>query len=149
MIDKFDGEYAFLSNFYPSPIVIKDDEDEFIAKTVEHYFQFMKTPSMEEGIVILCAETPGQAKRLGRKCYLRKDWDEVKDDIMLKALREKFEHPKLRTMLLATGDETLVEGNHWHDNYWGVCSCDKCKGIGKNKLGQLLMKVREEIRNDT
>ena len=144
MINKFDGEYAFLSNFYPSPIVIKDGEDEFVAKTVEHYFQYMKTPSMEEGIAILEAETPGQAKRLGRKCHLREDWEEVKDDVMLEALHEKFQYPELRAKLLATGNEELVEGNWWRDTYWGVC-----EGVGQNKLGQLLMKVREEIKNDT
>lgn len=144
MINKFEGEYFFLSNFYPSPIVIKDGEDEFIAKTVEHYFQYMKTPSMEEGIGILAANTPGEAKRLGRKCHLRKDWEQVKDKVMLTALRKKFTIPELKKKLIATGDKELIEGNLWHDTYWGVCN-----GIGKNMLGKLLMQVREEIKNDT
>lgn len=152
IISKFDGEYAFLSNFYPSPFVFKEGEDEFVAKTVEHYFQYAKTPSMEEGIWILNAATPGEAKRLGRKSYLRKDWEEVKEDVMLFALREKFSNPELRKKLLATGDATLIEGNYWHDNYWGVCTCENCVSngiVGRNRLGTLLMKVREEIRNDT
>ena len=46
-----------------------------------------------------------------------------------------------------TGDAELIEGNTWHDNYWGVCSCSKCNGRGKNRLGKLLMKVREELRH--
>ena len=144
MINKFEGEYFFLSNFYPSPIVIKDREDEFIAKTVEHYFQYMKTPSMEEGAGILSANTPGEAKRLGRKCHLRKDWEQVKDEVMLTALRKKFTIPELKKKLIATGDKELVEGNLWHDCFWGVC-----EGVGQNKLGKLLMQVREEIKNDT
>ena len=143
MINQFSGEYAFLSNFYPSPLTFKDGEEEFVAKTVEHYFQYMKTPSMEEGIEILNAATPGEAKRLGRKCYLRKDWDNIKYEVMYRALKMKFKDPELRAKLLATGDEFLVEGNAWGDRYWGVCG-----GRGLNKLGQLLMIVREECRRD-
>ena len=147
MINKFEGEYFFLSNFYPSPIVIKDGEDEFIAKTVEHYFQYMKTPSMEEGIGILAANTPGEAKRLGRKCHLHKDWEQIKDEVMLTALRKKFTIPELKKKLIATGDKELIEGNLWHDCFWGVCHCNKCNHRGKNHLGKLLMQVREELKN--
>jgi hypothetical protein len=59
---------------------------------------------------------------------------------------------ELRKKLLATGDATLIEGNYWHDNYWGVCTCENCVSngiVGRNRLGTLLMKVREEIKNDT
>lgn len=143
MIDKFEGEYFFLSNFYPSPFVFKEGEEEFVAKTVEHYFQYSKTPSLEEGIAILNADTPGKAKQLGRKCQLHKNWEEIKDNVMLFALREKFSNPELRNKLLATGDEELIEGNWWRDTYWGVC-----EGVGKNKLGKLLMQVRKELKND-
>ena len=68
---------------------------------------------------------------------------------MLEALRTKFSIKGLKEKLLATGDEELVEGNFWHDNFWGVCSCSKCGNKGQNKLGKLLMQVREEIKNDT
>ena len=145
MIDSFSGDYAFLSNFYPSPIVVHiTANDTAIAPTVEHYFQYMKTLSDEEGFDILAAATPGEAKRLGRKCNLRKDWESIKDFVMLDALRDKFSDPELKAKLLATGNEFLVEGNHWGDTYWGVCN-----GKGRNMLGSLLMKVREEIKNDT
>lgn len=147
MINKFDGEYAFLSNFHPSPIVFKEGNEEFVAKTVEHYFQYMKTASVEEGIKILSTPTPGEAKRLGRKCVLRKDWEEIKDVVMLEALRKKFAIPELKEKLLATGDECLEEGTWWHDNCWGNCYCEKCKDIvGENRLGKILMKIREELR---
>ena len=63
-------------------------------------------------------------------------------------LRKKFSMPELREKLLATGDTTLIEGTTWHDNYWGVCSCEKCGGRGKNRLGELLMEIREELRED-
>ena len=62
---------------------------------------------------------------------------------MLTGLRKKFADPELRNLLLATGDEELIEGNYWGDTYWGVCN-----GVGQNKLGKLLMQVREEIKNN-
>ena len=52
----------------------------------------------------------------------------------------------LKEMLLQTGDEELVEGNYWHDVYFGVCSCPKCGNKGENHLGKLLMKIRSEIK---
>lgn len=144
MIDCFNREYAFLSNFYPSPIT----DGNLIFPTVEHMFQAAKTISIEEYEEIAAADTPGQAKRLGRKITLRDDWEKVKDEIMYNALYLKFSIPELCEKLLATGNEELVEGNIWHDNTWGNCTCDRCKDIeGKNKLGKLLMQVREEIRS--
>ena len=145
-IDKFDGEYAFLSNFYPSRILY-DEYENWYAPTVEHAFQAAKTLNIEEEIDILASATPGQAKRLGRRCQLRKDWEEAKDDVMYSLLRRKFSIPELRDKLLATDDAILIEGTTWHDNYWGGCSCSKCNGRGKNRLGKLLMKVREELRH--
>lgn len=138
MIGTFDGEYAFLSNFYPSFIT---DEDYITYPTVEHYFQAMKTLDKGVRFYIAIQATPGKAKRLGRRLDLRPDWEFIKDSIMEEALRIKFSNPKLRKALLDTGDEYLEEGNTWGDQYWGVCN-----GVGKNKLGKLLMKIRQEIK---
>lgn len=86
--------------------------------------------------------TPAAAKRMGRKVVMRPDWDTVKFDIMLDLVRRKFlGHPDLREMLLATGDEQLIEGNYWGDRVWGVCD-----GTGENWLGRHLMTVRQELR---
>lgn len=139
MIDSFSGEYDFLSNFYPSVIGWEDTKQ--LYPTLEHYFQAMKTFEIEEHNAIMNAETPGKAKKLGRKCTLRADWEAVKDQVMLTGLRMKFSIPELKEKLLATEDEFLVEGNYWNDTYWGVC-----EGRGRNKLGFLLMQVREEIQ---
>lgn len=151
LIDCFEGEFAFLSNFFDSPIeFIAVDGSKQTAPTVEHYFQASKAMFAEEQKAIVNAPTPGKSKRLGRHCLLRPDWEDVKDSIMREALVKKFADPTLRKMLLKTGDAKLVEGNHWCDNEWGNCSCEKCKHIqGKNKLGKLLMEIREEIRNDS
>ena len=85
---------------------------------------------------------------MGRHCTIRKDWEEVKEQVMYKALVEKFSIPELQKALLATGDEELIEGNYWHDNTWGDCYCDRCKDIkGQNLLGKLLMQVRDELKS--
>lgn len=139
MIDRFDGEYAFLSNYSASPFRI----NYVLFPTMEHYFQANKADNQNDYLHIAYAPTPGEAKRLGRKIQLRPDWEKIKDNIMLTGLRKKFADPELRNLLLATGDEELVEGNYWGDTYWGVCN-----GVGQNKLGKLLMQVREEIKNN-
>ena len=144
VIDKFDGQYAFLSNFYESPIT----DGTSIFPTVEHYFQAAKTDTMQDYLAIARAKTPGESKRLGRRVHLRSDWEQVKDQVMLDALRKKFSIPELRRLLIATGDSQLIEGTTWHDNYWGSCSCNGCQNKGRNMLGQLLMQVREEIKKE-
>ena len=141
MINCFEREYAFLSNFYPSPI----EYEGIKYPTVEAAFQAAKTPDLHMKMTIATAEHPGKAKRMGRKVILREDWEEIKDQVMEDCLRLKFSDPILREKLLATGDEELEEGNWWHDNYWGSCYCSRCGDVGKNKLGYLLMKIRKEI----
>ena len=147
MIDRFDGEYAFLSNFYPSKIT---DVNDITYPTVEHYFQAMKTLRIEEREKIAAAPTPGQAKHMGRKVALRSDWEQIKIRVMGIALRQKFSHyPELKAKLLATGEEELIEGNFWHDNTWGNCYCERCQNIkGKNELGKLLMTIRKELKEN-
>jgi ribA/ribD-fused uncharacterized protein len=144
-IDLFDGEYAFLSNFYPSEI-----EYEYMKYlTVEHAFQAAKTDNLTDRFLIAESATPGKAKRLGRKVELVENWEEIKDGVMEECLRLKFskdKHPDLVEKLKATKDKILIEGNTWHDNYWGNCTCPECKNVeGKNKLGELLMKIRGEL----
>lgn len=139
MISSFTKEYAFLSNFFPSPV--------FGFPTVEHYYQAAKSMDPEHHRAILATPHPGRAKRLGRKVDLRNDWEEVKFKVMERGLKEKFRIEELREALLATGDAELLEGNAWHDNEFGNCWCPKCKDIpGRNMLGRLLMRIREELR---
>lgn len=142
-IDCFDGRYRFLSNYYESPFVLHGIE----YQSVEHFFQAAKALSADDHDRIVAAPTPGKAKRLGKSVTLRPDWEEVKEDVMMQGLREKFKIPELREKLLATGDQELIEGNIWHDNIWGDCRCSKCCSTkGQNKLGKLLMQLRQENR---
>lgn len=137
MINSFEGEYAFLSNFYEHPI----SNGVITFPTNEHYFQAMKTLEDDERLAIARAATPGQAKRMGRKVQLRSDWESIKLDVMETAVRIKFTDPELAAKLIATGDEELVEGNWWNDTFWGVCN-----EVGENHLGKILMKVRADIK---
>lgn len=141
IIDFFDGEFAFLSNFYEQPNLITDEMN-IAYPTVEHYFQAAKTLDKNERKRISILETPGKAKRAGRRVTLRSDWEEVKTDVMRRALMKKFSDPLMREKLLETGDAELVEGNYWGDTCWGVCN-----GVGENRLGKLLMDIRESLKD--
>lgn len=136
MIDRFTGEYEFLSNFYPSEVEYKGIK----FPTVEHAFQAAKCKTKEEMQKFTEYETPGKAKRAGRKVDLRDGWETVKLFVMEELLRQKFSNPAMARKLLDTGGIVLVEGNHWNDTFWGVCD-----GKGENHLGVLLMKIRKEL----
>lgn len=136
-INSFRGKYAFLSNMFPCEFL---DDDKVKHKSVEHYYQSYKTVIPCEINNIRCAETPMESKRLGRKCKLRAYWDLIKDSIMEEALRYKFKNEDLKNKLIATHPCKLIEGNTWGDIYWG-----EVNGEGLNKLGILLMKIRDEM----
>jgi hypothetical protein len=158
IIGSFDGDFRFLSNFWiGEPITVFGRS----FATSEHAYQWAKTDDLgekelvlftweqgnESDEVIVRPSTPGEAKRMGEKVTKREDWDEIKSGIMLEILRAKFTQDlTLRQMLLDTGDALLVEGNKWHDNFWGTCHCEKCGNKGRNVLGTLLVQVREELR---
>jgi hypothetical protein len=135
--------YGEFSNFSPHPFTLEGKR----WPTSEHYFQaqkFVGTGRDNYVEEIRRARTPMMAARLGRsrKVKVRRDWDGIKDQVMRKAVRRKFEaHADLRERLLGTGDEKLVEATT-DDYYWG-CGTD---GTGKNRLGQILMEVRAELR---
>jgi ribA/ribD-fused uncharacterized protein len=129
--------YGWLSNFYASPFEVEGKT----YATVEHYFQAAKASNDFDHERIRNAEDPHTAKRLGRKVIIRKDWEEIKEDVMLFALSQKFmQHPKLAEWLLETGDAVLHE-NSPTDPDWGWL-----KGAGKDLLGKLLMQVRATLR---
>lgn len=136
-ITRFAAEHRWLSNFAPAPVLL----DGVLYPTTEHAYQAAKTLDFDEREAVLTCETPGRAKRMGRKVTVRDDWDSVKEEIMLDLTRQKYALPEYKERLLATGEMEIVEGNTWGDTFWGVCN-----GVGENKLGRILMRVRAEIR---
>ncbi len=136
------NKYGCFSNFSRHHIYLKDK----VWKTSEHYFQAQKFDGTEFEEKVRIAPTPKDAANLGRnrKFPLRRDWEEVKDDIMREALRAKFtQHKELKKILLETGAAQLVEHTA-NDRYWG----DGGDGSGRNMLGLLLMELREELKKE-
>lgn len=134
------SEYFEFSNFSPHGFTLAG----LHWPTVEHFFQAQKFPhDSRHQEAIRTAAGPMKARTHGqsRDVALRADWDLVKDGVMRTALRAKFEaHPELCALLLSTGVRRLVE-NSPHDTYWG---CGRT-GTGRNRLGELLMALREDL----
>lgn len=138
-----DKPYGEFSNFSRHPIKVSG----LTWPTTKHYFQAQKfagTPAAEE---VRAQPTPMLAARMGRRRDLpfRPDWEAVKDAVMMDALRAKFtQHPELHALLLSTGDAELVEHTA-NDAYWA----DGGDGSGHNRLGELLMELRRELRGES
>ena len=146
VISSFRGEHRFLSNFYQSPL----EYEGLIYPNSEAAFQAAKAVDPAERVKYTQIKNPVIAKRMGRREVLRADWDSVAYEVMDTILLAKFSNPALAAMLLATGDAYLEEGNHWHDNRWGNCSCDKCRDKeGRNWLGKILMGIRDELNTQS
>lgn len=155
MISEFQGEYRWLSNFWPVSVFA----DGLIYPSVEHAFVAGKTDDIN--FKLQCTEetlSAAQVKKLGQKVQLRPGWNEVKLGRMRNCLKWKFdknEHPDLYDKLLATGDVHLQEGNYWGDIYWGVSTVSRffkkhgrliLAGEGENHLGKLLMEIRSTLK---
>ncbi len=131
----FTGPHRFLSNYYPSVVAYEGQ----LYPTAENAFQAAKTldSALRERFTRF---TPSDAKHVGRSIPLRAGWDDMRIAVMEEVLRSKFDHTVRRSLLEATGDAALVEGNTWGDTFWG-----RCNGVGENNLGKLLMKIRAEL----
>lgn len=154
------NEYRFLSNFWTTSVYL----DGFQFNHVEGAYHFAKylygkisvgsksDCSLNETYEKVWAMTPRESKNWGndpKQVILPENWQEIKYDVMLGLVFSKFfQNKELREKLLATGDKYLEESCHWHDNFWGVCTCRRCDSttIGQNNLGKILMKVRECLR---
>ena len=169
MIDLFRNTYSWLSNFYFSPVKYEGvwfpcSENAFQAKKSSHLsneeiaryigaenmVKYQLSLDMKNlGYYYFSKIKPSEAKKMGKTIPARPDWETIKVDVMKDIIRLKFtQSSKLKTRLLETGDEEIVEGNLWHDNFWGHCNCQKCRSIkGTNMLGKILMEVREELKN--
>lgn len=139
----FRGVTGFLSNFSP----YKEDEmyefDGIKYPTNEHFYQAQKFASEyrqqiadhpSKGLKKFCRTLPSFRTEL---------WLDARVDVMLLGLKYKFSLPRYKELLLLTGNEELVERNWWKDTFWGVCN-----GVGENRLGKMLMEIRNKLRNE-
>lgn len=152
-------KYGEFSNYFHAPFHYHGK----LYQTNEHFFQAKKymgraasKTDREYAELIRAATTPALAKKLANKelhdtpkwirdmadrAHVRRDWEHVKDNLMLKAIRMKFStNERCKRVLISTGDAKLFEHTK-NDTYWA----DGGDGKGKNMLGRLLEQVRREI----
>lgn len=135
-IDKFKGKYFFLSNFFIIPV-------EWEGRTYlnnEAAFQSAKCikDTMRDKFTTM---NPSLAKKAGRTTKLRSDWEDIKENVMYEICFAKFtQNEDIKQKLINTGDAILIEGNDWGDTTWGMVG-----NKGQNKLGKILMRIREEL----
>jgi len=142
MFYKVNDEYGCFSNFSRHGFELNGK----YWSTSEHYFQAQKFAGTEYEEEIRLAATAMEAAKFGRDRNkpLRKDWEQVKYNIMKEAVLAKFRtHDDIREILLSTGDSEIIEKTT-DDYYWG-CGSD---GTGKNMLGKILMEVRAILKTD-
>ena len=139
----------WFSNFLPfdEPILFEG----ILYKTPEHFYQAMKNIDRKYRYRVAISETPFQAKRIGRSCELRSDWEEIKISVMTNAIRYKFKPgTSWYYRLMKNPSELIIEWNNWHDNFWGDCVCLRCADIdGQNHLGKIIMQYRDELLNES
>jgi ribA/ribD-fused uncharacterized protein len=143
MIKQFSKENRWLSNFSPATII----HEGITYPSVEHFYVAMK--SADKGIreQIAALDTAGQAKRVGREIEkttgLPKDWHTEKLVHMRFALEQKYNQGPYKQQLIDTGGQTIIEGNTWGDEFWGVnLKTDE----GENNLGIMIMEIRENLK---
>lgn len=147
MINRFREKYFFLSNFFPTEVTI----DGITYLNAEAAFQSFKASSIKDKQDLSKMKDPVMAKRQGRKFKIDiEEWNKISEQAMYQVVKAKFsQNTRLRKLLLDTGFEYIEEGNMHHDNFWGVCRCNgsKCLDtVAHNKLGKILMKVRDELK---
>lgn len=132
--------YGVFSNFSEHGFTLDDQ----YWPTVEHYYQAQKFPGTSHMEEVRQAANAFDARQLGNDHSrpLRPDWDEVREAVMWKAICSKFtEHPELRELLLATGDEEIVEASPY-DAFWG----EGPQKDGENRFGKMLVRLRQTLR---
>lgn len=136
-IKQFQGEYRWLSNFADCDVFLEG----ILYPSVENAYQAAKTINKEERIQFETCSA-GHAKRASKNITMRKDWSEIKKQVMFNLLCQKFNKEPYITLLLDTKLVDIEEGNTWGDTYWGI---DLRSGRGQNILGKMIMDIRLDI----
>jgi len=147
-IKGFFGEYLWLSNFEPADCCYQG----IIYPTAENAYHAAKLQPAARVHMQNCSAIDSKRtwKQFAKLQETAKEWDARKLWVMSEILFSKFlRHPELRQKLLSTSTAYLEESNHWHDQFYGVCICDKCKHSGENNLGKILMRLRNYWQENT
>ena len=141
--------YNEFTNFYPNaPFTCNS----ITYKTAEHYFQAHKFAKRSPTLFAKIINAPSAkvafdiANETANKQFIDGNWHKIistepyKEEVMYDALKLKFANPTLRDLLLSTKGYLLIEDSPY-DEYWGVGK----NGDGKNRLGLLLMRLRDQI----
>jgi ribA/ribD-fused uncharacterized protein len=155
--DESQGSYREFSNISNHPVEIDGTK----YPSVEHYYQAMKAVEFKDEDTlkkVMKTKTSKAVKALGNKVkdYNEEVWKAKQDEVMEKAVRAKFvQHPELREKLVETGDKTIGYADA-RDLYWSIgtsMGLDKAKSPskwrGQNKLGKILMKLREVFMDES
>lgn len=138
---EFRGETKWLSNFFGGEVV----HEGLRYRNAEAAFQAAKNLD-KSARVPFTKMSASEAKAAGGKngiVKLRDDWEKIKDQVMYDITLDKFiRNESSRKLLLKTEDAPLEEGNHHGDKIWGTVD-----GVGENRLGKILMKVRSKLQS--
>lgn len=141
------------SQWYASKFTI----DGITYNTAEQFMMAMKADYFgddEAKFKIMNTNDPSEQKALGRqvKNFDKEAWDAVSRGYVYQANMAKFSHPQLKQFIIDTGDRILVEASPY-DKIWGIGlavddpkALDKNNWRGTNWLGEVLMKVRNDLQ---
>lgn len=139
--------YGAFSNLYRRPVEFEGE----VFSTSEHAYQAGKARKSEVRKWLMEAPSPSLLAMAAHGLYywdVAPGWSKFKFDRMRKVLAAKYsQHADLRTLLLSTGDATLIESatvDNEVNRLWG-----EVNGIGQNMLGKMLMELRTELRSPT
>ena len=141
---KFEFRGNWIYNWFSNTKLVKLTIDGEVYHSVENYYQSQKilSPILRKEIATV---PPYESKHLTKKLKIRDDWEDIKESVMEKALRAKFTQHSFWKEKLLCHQGVIVEWNNWGDRYWGA---DYKTGKGKNRLGILLMKIREDLKHN-
>lgn len=137
MINSFRGQYNWLSNMYKCQVLYNGS----IFESVENAYMYAKNTEDNNWLNFCLKNPPNVCKKESKNIIIRKDWEDIKLEIMYQLLIQKFTQEPFRTKLLNTGNENIQEGNYWNDTFWGV-DLKQNPNVGENNLGRLIMYIR-------
>jgi len=139
--------YGAFSNLFKCEITFEDE----VFKTAEHAYQAGKARKPEVRQWLMAAPSPSLLAMAAHGLYvwdITPEWSKIKFDRMKRILVAKYsQHDDLRALLLGTGTARLVESatvDNAVNRLWG-----EVNGVGQNKLGVLLMEVRDQLQAES